>query len=108
MQKYEKKTDDYIILSVFYFVVFLLREFVRKFSPLLTEMLSLCEASLLDWRTGYVRHPGLGISDTRVLVCLTPGSWHVRHPGLGMSDIRVLVCLTPGCQTRCSCIRGYV
>jgi len=24
MQKYEKKMDDYIILSVFYFVVFLL------------------------------------------------------------------------------------
>ena len=41
-------------------------------------------------------------------ICPTPGSWYVRHPGLGMSDIRVLVCLTPGCQTRCSCIRGYV
>ena len=69
------KTDGCIILSVFCFAACLLREFVRTFSPLLTEMLSLCEASLPDWRTGYVRHPGLGMSDTRVLACLTSGSW---------------------------------
>lgn len=27
--------------------------------------------------------------DTRVLTCLTSGSRHVRHPGLGMHDTRV-------------------
>ena len=40
-------------------------------------------------RKGIAWHPGLDMSDTRVLTCLTSGSRHVWHPGLGMHDTRV-------------------
>ena len=34
-------------------------------------------------RKGIVRHPGLDMSDIRVLACLTSGSRYARHPGVG-------------------------
>lgn len=35
------------------------------------------------------RRYGRALHDTRILTCLTSGSWHVWHPGLGMHDTRV-------------------
>ena len=52
---------------------------------------NICACARKETTEGWkkTRRYGRALHDTRVLTCLTPGSWHVRHPGLGMHDTRV-------------------
>ena len=52
---------------------------------------NICACARKETTEGWkkTRRYGRALYDTRVLTCLTSGSRHVRHPGLGMHDTRV-------------------
>ena len=52
---------------------------------------NICACARKETTEGWkkTRRYGRVLHDTRVLTCLTSGSRHVRHPGLGMHDTRV-------------------
>ena len=52
---------------------------------------NICACARKETTEGWkkTRRYGRALHDTRVLTCLTSGSWHVWHPGLGMHDTRV-------------------
>ena len=49
-------------------------------------------------RKGIAWHPGLDMSDTRVLACSTSGSRYARHPGVRRAETRMSDMSRPGCH----------